>query len=65
MAQHMEKGMRGQLVVGKGSGDLWSVPGISDDYYRFSYLGERSMYIAVFLALAGFLTTFWLTRRSK
>ena len=23
MAQHMEKGMRGQLVVGKGSGDLF------------------------------------------
>ena len=65
MAQHMEKGMRGQLVVGKGSGDLWSVPGISDDYYRFPYLGERSMYVAVFLALAGFLATFWLIRRSK
>ena len=65
MAQHMEKGMRGQLVVGKGSGDLWSVPGISDDYYRFPYLGERSMYVAVFLALAGFLATFWLTSRSK
>ncbi len=65
MAQHMEKGMRGQLVVGKGSGDLWSVPGISDDYYRFPYLGERSMYVAVFLVLAGFLATFWLTRRSK
>jgi hypothetical protein len=65
MAQHMEKGMRGQLVVGKGSGDLWSVPGISDDYYRFPYLGERSMYVAVFLALAGFLATFWLTRRGK
>jgi len=65
MAQHMEKGMRGQLVVGKGSGDLWSVPGISDDYYRFSYLAKRSIYVAVFLALAGFLATFWLTRRSK
>jgi plastocyanin len=65
MAQHMEKGMRGQLVVGKGSGDLWSVPGISADYYRFPYLAERSMYVAVFLALAGFFATFWLTGRSK
>ncbi|RLA30669.1 MAG: copper oxidase [Gammaproteobacteria bacterium] len=65
MAQHMEKGMRGQLVVGKGSGDLWSVPGISDDYYRFPYLSARSAYVAVFLALAGFLATFWLAGKRK
>lgn len=29
IAQHMEKGMKAQLVVGDGSGDLPSVPGIS------------------------------------
>ena len=29
IAQHMEKGMKAQLVVGKGSGDLPSIPGIS------------------------------------
>jgi hypothetical protein len=29
LAQHMEKGMKGQLVVGTGSGDLSSIPGIS------------------------------------
>ena len=65
MAQHMEKGMRGQLVVGKGSGDLWSVPGISDDYYRFSYLSGRTVYFAVIFALAGFVAAFWFTRRVK
>lgn len=37
IAQHMEKGMKGQLKVGKGSGDLPSIPGITsfviqDDY---------------------------------
>lgn len=37
IAQHMEKGMKGQLVVGKGSGDLPSIPGVTnlavpDDY---------------------------------
>lgn len=37
IAQHMEKGMKGQLKVGKGDGDLPSIPGvtayvISDDY---------------------------------
>jgi FtsP/CotA-like multicopper oxidase with cupredoxin domain len=38
LAQHMEKGMRGQLVVGQGSGDLWNVPGVSDRLRRDSYL---------------------------
>gem|GEM_PF-123577 len=30
IAQHMEKGMKGQLKVGKGDGDLPSIPGVSD-----------------------------------
>ena len=37
LPQHMEKGMKAQLKVGNGSGDLWSVPGVSaglrDDVY--------------------------------
>ena len=37
IAQHMEKGMKGQLKIGKGDGDLPSIPGltayvIQDDY---------------------------------
>lgn len=48
LAQHMEKGMRGQLVVGAGSGDLWGVPGISDDFLRADYLPR-----AAWLALGG------------
>ncbi len=37
IAQHMEKGMKAQLKIGKGSGDLPSIPGVSayviqDDY---------------------------------
>ncbi|MEP5766706.1 MAG: multicopper oxidase domain-containing protein [Halieaceae bacterium] len=42
MAQHMEKGMKGQLVVGRGSGDLWSVKGVSDAFERDSYLPADS-----------------------
>ncbi len=30
IAQHMEKGMKAQLVVGKGRGDLKSIPGVSE-----------------------------------
>ena len=29
-AQHMEKGMKGQLIVGKGSGTFPSIPGVTD-----------------------------------
>lgn len=38
LAQHMEKGMKAQLVVGKGSGNLWSVPGVSADFRADDYL---------------------------
>jgi len=38
MAQHMEKGMKGQLVVGRGGLDLWSVKGVSDAFERDDYL---------------------------
>jgi hypothetical protein len=30
IAQHMEKGMKGQLIVGNGSGTFPSIPGITD-----------------------------------
>jgi hypothetical protein len=37
IAQHMEKGMKAELIVGKGSGTFPSIPGITDpaiaDYY--------------------------------
>lgn len=39
ISQHMEKGMKAQLKIGKGSGDLPSIPGVSanviqDDYRK-------------------------------
>lgn len=41
LSQHMEKGMKGQLKTGKGSGDLPSIPGVTefvvqDDYSKIS-----------------------------
>lgn len=38
LTQHMEKGMKAQLVVGRGSGDLWAIPGVSADFNRDAYL---------------------------
>ncbi len=52
IAQHMEKGMKAQLIVGSGSGDLWSVPGVSADFERSSGFGVS--YSRYFLLLAVF-----------
>jgi plastocyanin len=51
LAQHMEKGMRGQLVVGRGSGDLWSVTGISAYFFRDTYMPRFAWLLAGFLAV--------------
>jgi hypothetical protein len=32
ITQHMEKGMKAQLLVGRGGGNLWSIPGISASF---------------------------------
>jgi len=57
MAQHMEKGMRGQLVVGAGSGDLWAVAGVSDQFYRSDYLPANVNFILVFIIIISFLVS--------
>jgi len=52
ITQHMEKGMKAQLKVGKGSGDLWAVPGISKDFRRATYLPRRYWYWFALLLMA-------------
>ena len=37
IAQHMEKGMKGQLIVGQGSGTFPSIPGVTDPAIFDSY----------------------------
>ncbi len=41
LPQHMEKGMKAQLVAGRGDGDLWAIPGVSADFNRDSYAPPR------------------------
>ena len=65
MSQHMEKGMRGQLVVGSGSGDLWAVDGVSDAFYRAPYLGSDSLLWTVAIAIAVFAATLMLAIKLK
>ena len=63
MAQHMEKGMRGQLVVGSGSGNLWGVAGISDQFYRFGYLPHHALLMGLFVLLCSFFLTIKLAKK--
>jgi hypothetical protein len=64
MAQHMEKGLRGQLVVGSGSGDLWGVNGVSDQFLRSSYLPESTVSLLIAAILAGVIAALLIGFRS-
>jgi plastocyanin len=55
LAQHMEKGMKAQLVVGNGSGNLWSVPGVSADFRPESYLSGNEIGWILAAAIGGLL----------
>ena len=60
VAQHMEMGMRGQLVVGDGGGDLWAVPGVSDAFIRAPYWPRTSLlWGAVVLVLSISIFAAW------
>ena len=63
MAQHMEKGMRGQLVVGKGSGNLWGIAGVSDQFYRFGYLPRNTFLLTSLVLVLSFLLALKLSKR--
>lgn len=51
LPQHMEKGMKAQLVVGRGDGDLWAVPGISGNFNRDAYSPRASLMWLTLLAV--------------
>lgn len=46
IAQHMEKGMKAQLKVGKGDGDLPSIPGVTAYVIADDYKGNLSTVMA-------------------
>ena len=64
LAQHMEKGMRGQLVVGSGSGDLWSVNGVSELFLRDSYM-PRNAWLVALVAFAALAVSMGIVSRQK
>lgn len=63
LAQHMEKGMKAQLVVGRGSGDLWAVPGVSANFRPEKYMSPGTgMWVVAALA-AGLIAAKFIARR--
>jgi hypothetical protein len=52
IAQHMEKGMKAQLKVGKGDGDLPSIPGVTAYVVPDNYKGNLSTVMAEVSAAA-------------
>ncbi len=53
IAQHMEKGMKAQLKVGKGDGDLPSIPGVTDYAIQDDYSGIPPITAAAVAGNAG------------
>ena len=62
LTQHMEKGMKAQLVVGSGSGNLWAIPGVRASFNRDTYLPRFTTAIIVLAALAGLALALLLRR---
>lgn len=57
MAQHMEKGMKAQLKVGSGSGDLWAVPGVSSGFVQDAYLPQLTWLYLIGISMSGIIIT--------
>ncbi len=45
--------MKAQLVVGRGSGDLWAIPGVSRGFNRDDYLPRFSGIFVLLAAACG------------
>ena len=65
VSQHMETGLKGQLRVGKGRGNLSSVPGVSGPRYADAY--RENAILTAFLeitfgGLAGVMMVFVMRR---
>jgi len=68
IAQHTEKGMKAQVIVGEGSGDLPSVPGITGqinkDVYGFD-VGMQNVALLIALLLVGLSVSLFFFLRHK
>ncbi len=57
LAQHMEKGMKAQLRVGRGGQNFWSIPTLSASFNRSDYLPHWHIWMVwILLIVAGVAT---------
>ncbi len=63
IAQHMENGMKSQLVVGKGSGDLTSIPGVTGSIWPDQYAVPGGPPALLAVLFFGFIFAFSLVRK--
>lgn len=65
IAQHMEKGMKGQIKVGRSSADLTSIPGTSALFRPDNYQSIQRQALAAALGMALVLAGWLLWRRRR
>jgi hypothetical protein len=63
IAQHMENGMKSQLVVGKGSGDLTSIPGVTGSIWPDQYAVPGGFPALLLVLFFGLVFSFVLVRK--
>ncbi|PCH61160.1 MAG: copper oxidase [SAR86 cluster bacterium] len=60
ITQHMEKGMKAQLKVGGGSGDLWSIAGVSGGFKQPPINNLLAWLLIITMAITSFLcVVYW------
>ncbi len=65
MTQHMEKGMKGQLIVGAGNGDLWSIPGVSREFRQSRSVTVLGLFLSGSMAVMSFLVLAFLGKHGQ
>lgn len=63
VAQHMEKGMKAQLKVGGGDGNLFAIPGISSGFKPDRYFPANTVRWSLFAIVAGLIVATVIIRR--
>ena len=65
VTQHMEKGMKAQLLVGKGAGNLWSIPELSADFKLSSNIGFIAYCLLFCSTVLAFSLLVWSVKKSR
>jgi hypothetical protein len=65
VAQHMEKGMKAQLKVGRGGGDLWAIPGTTGPLYRDEYLPSSAAWLLLPAGVTGWFLGWMVVRLGR